>query len=96
MRQPGLFVKSDGGNLLIVSLYVDDLIITGDKLNMIEEFKTTMKREFDTTDLGQMQYFIGVEVIQEESGTYISQRKYAQEILKRFNMEDCNSRREIP
>ncbi|KAJ9551903.1 hypothetical protein OSB04_015948, partial [Centaurea solstitialis] len=89
--EPTLFVKLfDEGCMLIVSVYVDDLIVTGTKESLIEEFKTSMKEEFDMTDLGDMCYFLGVEVIQRETGIYISQRKFAREILTRFNMEQCN------
>lgn len=53
-----LFVKVEaGGKLLIVSLYVDDLIFTGNDASMCEDFKTSMKREFEMTDLGKMCYF---------------------------------------
>lgn len=62
-----LFVKlSEGGNILIVCLYVDDLIFTGSDEKMFKEFKKSMEREFDMTDLGRMHYFLGVEVIQRE------------------------------
>lgn len=87
-----LFVKrSEEGNILIVSLYVDDLIFTGSDEKMFKEFKKSMEREFDMTDLGKMHYFLGVEVIQREEGIYICQRKYAREVLERFGMTDFNS-----
>ncbi|GJR16117.1 putative RNA-directed DNA polymerase [Tanacetum coccineum] len=60
-------------------------------LKLIEEFKVLMKAGFEMTDMGEMEYFLGVEVIQDEHGIYLSQRKYAREILKRFNMGNCNS-----
>ncbi|PRQ42077.1 putative RNA-directed DNA polymerase [Rosa chinensis] len=87
-----LFVKlSEGGKILIVSLYVDDLIFTGNDEYMFEEFKKSMKDEFDMSDLGMMRYFLGVEVVQNEAGIYICQKKYASEILERFGMEKANS-----
>ncbi|KAB2636175.1 hypothetical protein D8674_026709 [Pyrus ussuriensis x Pyrus communis] len=58
---------------------------------MFEQFKKSMMVEFDMTDLGKMRYFLGIEVIQGSGGIFISQRKYAQEILERFNMHQCNS-----
>ncbi|XP_068319697.1 uncharacterized protein [Pyrus communis] len=85
-----LFVKR-GGKMLIVCLYVDDLIFTGNDESMFKDFKHSMMTEFDMTDLGRMSYFLGLEVIQRSEGIYVSQRKYAQEVLERFNMDQCNA-----
>ncbi|CAJ2641499.1 unnamed protein product [Trifolium pratense] len=85
-----LFVKQDEGNILIVSLYVDDLIYTGNNSEMFEDFKHSMKKRFAMTDLGQMRYFLGVEVTQDKYGIFINQQKYAKEILSRFEMGMCN------
>lgn len=87
-----LFIKwNKEGKILIVSVYVDDLIFTGDDELMMSEFKNSMMREFDMTDLGRMRFFLGIEVLQKSDGIYISQRKYAMEVLKRFSMEESNS-----
>lgn len=59
-----LFVKTNKGKILIVSVYVDDLIYTGDDELMIAEFKNSMMRWFDMTDLGKMRFFLGIEVLQ--------------------------------
>lgn len=86
-----LFQKSnDRGNTLFVSIYMDDLIYTGNDESMMKNFKTSMMREFDMTDLGKMRYFLGLEVLQTPHGIHMSQTKYAAEILKRFEMEECN------
>lgn len=82
-----LFVKTNEiGKILIVSLYVDGLIFTGNDEMMFTEFKNSMLRDFDMTDLGKMRYFLGIEVLQTSEGIYIYQRKYAMEVLKRFAM----------
>ena len=75
--------------MLILCLYVDDLIFTGDF--GMEEFKTFMESEFERTNLGLMMFFLGIEVQQSESGIFISQTKYANTFLKRFNMSNCKS-----
>lgn len=85
-----LFTKSEDENFLIVSVYVDDLIFTGNDITMIERFKRSMKQEFEMSDLGKMKYFLGVEVVQSNAGIFINQRKYANEVLERFNMKNCN------
>ncbi|CAA7040775.1 unnamed protein product [Microthlaspi erraticum] len=86
-----LFVKKEGDSILIVSLYVDDLIYTGNSLTMLEEFKQSMMKEFAMTDLGKMKFFLGVEVIQDGRGIFINQQKYAEETLKKYGMEGCNA-----
>ena len=80
-----LFVKNNSeGGIIIVSLYVDDLIYTGDEIEMFESFKHSMQRNFAMTDLGKRRYFLGVEVKQSDEGIFISQHKYSSEILERF------------
>lgn len=86
-----LFVKAEGDNVLIVSVYVDDVIYTSSSMIMREAFKASMKKEFAMSDLGKMKYFLGVEVTQDKKGIFINQRKYASEVMKRFGMEQCNS-----
>jgi hypothetical protein len=79
---------NDEGEILIVYLYLDDFIFTG---NMsINSFKAAMEREFDMTDLGLMKYFLGIEVSQNEQGIFICQSKYANDVLKRFKMANVN------
>ncbi|KAL0398210.1 UNVERIFIED_CONTAM: Retrovirus-related Pol polyprotein from transposon RE1 [Sesamum radiatum] len=87
-----LFVKiGKGGKMLIVCLYVDDLIFTGNCDAMFQEFKKCMMDEFEMSDLGTMHYFLGIEVVNTSDGIFISQKKYIGEILDRFLMKDCNA-----
>ncbi|CAL2265186.1 unnamed protein product [Prunus armeniaca] len=86
-----LFTKTaKEGKILIVSLYVDDLIFTGNDESMFAEFKRSMMLEFDMTDLGKMRYFLGIEVMQRTDGIFISQKKYALEVLEKFGMNKSN------
>ena len=85
------FVKVGvNGKILIVCLYVDDLIFTGNCDAMFEEFKKSMMDEFEMSDLGMMHYFLGIEVIQSGDGIFGFQKKYVGDILDRFQMKDCN------
>lgn len=86
-----LFLKKTEKHILLVSLYVDDLIFTGDDESLCAEFKSSMQKEFEMTDMGKMNFFLGVEVHQDCDGIHLCQRKYAKEVLERFNMENCNS-----
>jgi len=58
---------------------------------MLVKFKNSMKLEFDMTNLGMMKYFLGVEILQNFEGIYISQKKYAKEVLEKFKMEKSNT-----
>lgn len=91
MKKLCFFKTNQHGNSLYVSIYVDDLIYTGDDDAMMEDFRKSMEEEFDMTNLGKMRFFLGIEVLQTSHGIHISQGKYALEVLRRFDMENCNS-----
>lgn len=86
-----LFTKTREGNILIVSLYVDDLIFTGSDEAMCEEFKKSMMLEFEMSDLGKLRHFLRVEVKRSQDGIFICQRRYAREVLERFGMWESNA-----
>jgi len=69
-----LYVKHKEKNFLIVSLYVDDLLVTGDDTRLVEEFKQEMMQIFEMTDLGLMSYFLGIEIKQNEDDVFICQK----------------------
>ncbi|KAD3641836.1 hypothetical protein E3N88_31060 [Mikania micrantha] len=85
-----LFIKKVKGKMVIVSLYVDDLIYTGNDQSLCEAFKHSMQNEFDMTDLGIMKYFLGVEALQESDGIIMFQAQYAKSILKKSRMWEAN------
>ena len=89
-HEHSLYMKvNSNGDVLLICLYVDDLIFTGNNSHMIKEFKKAMTQEFEMTDIGLMSFFLGIEVKQNNEGIFISQEAYAKEILKRFNMNNC-------
>jgi transposase InsO family protein len=88
-NEPTLYTKIDQhGKILIVCLYVDDMIYTGNL--ELTYFKLAMQSEFEMTDLGIMKYFLGIELDQSTKGIFVCQQKYAADILKIFLMEECN------
>lgn len=91
LSESTLYIKGDHANFIVISLYVDDLLVTGNNVELIQQFKDDMLQVFEMTDLGEMSYFLGMEVEQKNGEIFISQRKYAKEILKKFNMESCKS-----
>lgn len=76
--------------VLIVCLYVDDLIYTSNSQSLIDEFRQSMINGFEMTDLGAMNYFLGLEVKQCDDGIFISHEKYVMDLLEKFRMKDCN------
>ncbi|XP_016670018.1 uncharacterized mitochondrial protein AtMg00810-like [Gossypium hirsutum] len=76
--------------MIIVSLYIDDLIVSSNDEQTIIEFRNSMKNEFDMTNLGRMRYFLGIEVLQKSDGIFINQNKYASDVLKHFGMDKSN------
>ncbi|KAL0308843.1 UNVERIFIED_CONTAM: Retrovirus-related Pol polyprotein from transposon RE2 [Sesamum radiatum] len=82
LSEPTLYIKSQGNDTLIVSLYVDDLIYTGNNEKMIQDFKEDMMKTFEMSDLGLMHFFLGIEINQEKEGIFICQRKYTETLLR--------------
>eukprot|EP00253_Pinus_taeda_P025184 PITA_25184 len=77
------------GKPLIIVLYVDDLVLTGDH-QLIKSCKEDLAREFEMKYMGLMHYFLGMEVWQKDGEVFVSQGKYSNEILRCFHMEKCN------
>lgn len=63
------------------------LLVTGSNVELIQQFKKDVMQVFEMKDLGEMSYFLGTEIKQKRVEIFICQRKYAKEILKKFNME---------
>lgn len=84
---PNLYFKILDGEILILILYVDDLLITEDHL--IIKFKQDLASKFDMKDLGILHYLLSLEVWQHKNNIFLNQEKYMVDILKRFKMMDC-------
>jgi len=85
-----LYVKQTGEYLLIVIIYVDDVIILASNVTILKWLKSRLEDEFEMNDLGELHYCLGVEFKKDRANRTItmSQSKYIEEVLKRFNMED--------
>lgn len=76
-----MFTLARGDVLLHVLVYVDDLIITGSNLEVIDEFKNYLSSYFHMKDFGLLKYFLGIEVARSPDGVYLCQRKYTLDII---------------
>jgi hypothetical protein len=86
---PNVYTKKVGSHLIILVLYVDDLILTGSDSKLLNHVKNSLKKKFEMTDLGFLHYFLGLQVLKTNEGIFLSQSKYACDLLRRFHMEDC-------
>ncbi|KAJ0836346.1 putative RNA-directed DNA polymerase [Helianthus annuus] len=84
-----LFVFNQGDCLMYLLVYVDDLILTGNKPVMLANFIKRLHNEFAIKDLGSLNYFLGLEVIHTNDGLFLSQAKYAHDILNRAGLLDA-------
>ncbi|KAJ8775065.1 hypothetical protein K2173_020069 [Erythroxylum novogranatense] len=86
-----LYTKKVAGSIVVISLYVDDILVTGNDCKQINQLKHDLMQTFEMTDLGVMTYFLGMEIKQSPGEIFICQKKYLKEILRRFRMEECKS-----
>ncbi|CAL5391936.1 unnamed protein product [Camellia sinensis] len=90
--EPTLYIKRQGtAGIVIVSLYVDDLVFTGNDEKLIEDFKREMMKKYEMSDLGLLHHFLGIEIYQNNGGVFICQKKYAQTLLEKFKMKNCKA-----
>lgn len=82
-----MFYKNSEDLITIIVIYVDDIIITGDDIQTIAQLKKFLDAEFKVKDLGNLHYFLVLEVFREEDGLIVTQRKFILELLIEF---DCS------
>ncbi|GJT46231.1 putative ribonuclease H-like domain-containing protein [Tanacetum coccineum] len=79
-----LFIKRFKGDILLVRVYVDDIIFGSTRKEMCTEFENMMHKKFQMSSMGELTFFLGLQVTQKDDGIFISQDKYVDEILKKF------------
>ncbi|GJT71330.1 putative ribonuclease H-like domain-containing protein [Tanacetum coccineum] len=80
-----LFIKKDKGDILLVQVYVDDIIFGSTKKSLGIEFEQMMHKRFQMSSMGELTFFLGLQVQQKEDGIFISQDKYVADIMKKFD-----------
>ena len=84
-----VFIYMGSSFVMYVLIYVDDIIITCSKPSAIDELLLVLKSDFAVKDLGCLNFFLGVEVINNEHGALLSQKQYILDLLKRNHMIDA-------
>ena len=81
-----LFTKCSGSDLVLILVYVDDLLITGSSSQLIQATKLMLNTHFKIKDLGEMRYFLGLEIARSKDGIMVSQRKFALDLISDFGL----------
>ena len=86
-----IFIKSKENDMLLVQIYVNDIIFGPTNVSLCEEFDKCMHSEFEMSMMGELNFFLRLQIKQLNEGTFINQAKYIRDLLKRFNMEEAKT-----
>nr|GEY61214.1 retrovirus-related Pol polyprotein from transposon TNT 1-94 [Tanacetum cinerariifolium] len=86
-----LFIKKQNGDILLVQVYVDDIIFGSTYKDLCKAFEKLMKDKFQMSLMGELTFFLGLQVKQKQDGIFISQDKYVAKILRKFGLTDGKS-----
>ena len=77
--------------ITVLAVYVDDFIITGDDEKEIRNLKENLSRQLEVKDLGQLRYFLGIQIGRNPKGIVLSQRKCLLDLLSKIGMLECQT-----
>ncbi|GKD75835.1 retrovirus-related pol polyprotein from transposon TNT 1-94, partial [Tanacetum coccineum] len=83
-----LFTKKKDSHIIIVQIYVDDIIFGSTCQDLCDDFSKIMHDEFEMSMMGELNFFLGLQIKQLEDGIFFNQSKYIKEMLKKFGLED--------
>nr|GEV51345.1 uncharacterized mitochondrial protein AtMg00810-like [Tanacetum cinerariifolium] len=86
-----LFIREHKGEFLLVQVYVDDIIFGSSNPQLCREFEALMHEKFQMSTMGELTFFLGLQVLQKKDGIFLSQDKYVGDILKKFGHSDVRS-----
>nr|GFA00341.1 putative ribonuclease H-like domain-containing protein [Tanacetum cinerariifolium] len=86
-----LFIRKQRDDFILVQVYVDDIIFGSSNPQLCREFKALMHDKFQMSDMGELNFFLGLQVLQKEDGIFLSQDKYVGDILKKFRYTNVRS-----
>ncbi|WVZ18008.1 hypothetical protein V8G54_005330 [Vigna mungo] len=84
-----LFTYHSSNSFIALLVYVDDIVLTGDNMQAINDVKQFLHHKFSIKDLGSLKFFLGFEVARSQQGLVLNQRKYCLEILSEFGLTSC-------
>ncbi|CAL9011462.1 unnamed protein product, partial [Prunus brigantina] len=88
-----LFVKTCLSDRIIAQVYVDDIVFGATSEKLIHEFTKLMESEFEMSMVGELTYFLGLQVNQSDDGIFICQSKYAKDLVKKFGLDTSKKAR---
>ncbi|GJZ44746.1 ribonuclease H-like domain-containing protein [Tanacetum coccineum] len=88
-----LFIYQHGFEVAYLLIYADDIVLTTSSMNLLQRIISSLYKEFDTTDLGALNYFLGISITCDSTSMFLSQKKYDLELLDRARMANCNPTR---
>ncbi|GJY02320.1 retrovirus-related pol polyprotein from transposon TNT 1-94 [Tanacetum coccineum] len=86
-----LFTKKKDSHIIIVQIYVDDIIFGSTCQDLCDDFSKIMHDEFEMSMMGELNFFLGLQIKQLEDGIFFNQSKYVKEMLKKFGLENAKS-----
>ncbi|KAJ9561761.1 LOW QUALITY PROTEIN: hypothetical protein OSB04_006921 [Centaurea solstitialis] len=84
-----LFIKREGEHIMLVQIYVDDIIFGSTCPNFCDTFSKLMMTRYEMSMMGELNFFLGLQVKQLSAGIFINQAKYIKDILKKYNLENA-------
>ncbi|KAI3718436.1 hypothetical protein L6452_19307 [Arctium lappa] len=86
-----LFFRKIKGHIILVQIYVDDIIFGSTNPSLCTRFAERMKKEYKMSMMGELTYFLGLQIKQSDKGTFISQGKYVNDMLKKFDLTQTSA-----
>jgi hypothetical protein len=83
-----LFTLKHGNDFLLVQIYLDDIIFGGSSHALVSSFQEMMENEFQMSMMGELTFFLGIQVKKTKQGTFVHQAKYTKDLMKKFNMDN--------
>ena len=86
-----LFIKTENGKLIVAQVYVDDIIFGSTKDELTHGFSKLMQAGFEISIIGKLTHFLRLQICKKDSGIFLSQSKYAKNLVKKFGLESASS-----